>query len=86
MGAITVTDKQKSSVAPQKFVAMIQCHIDAVRLTECISPTGSHGDETENKNCDAYLISTYCSLYVVLPGKKKSKIRRSTRTRDPVFI
>lgn len=34
--------------------------------------TGSFGDDTENKNSDAWIMFTYCYLYVLFPGKKKA--------------
>lgn len=32
-------------------------------------PTGPHVDDTENKNCDTWIMFTYHYLYLVLPGK-----------------
>lgn len=75
LGAIVFTDEQNSSSSwqtPQQYVATVQHDTDPFMAnwgnrTEVLK---GHSLMTQNKNCDAWIMFTYCYLYVFFPGKK----------------
>lgn len=78
LGAIVFTDEQNSSSSwqtPQQYAATVQHDTDPFMAnwgnrTEVLQ---GHSLMTQNKNCDAWIMFTYCYLYVVFPGKKALK-------------